>query len=105
MKTIIKYLLIASLVFSLKGWAQQDPRDTRALSDKTSFKGQRELKKEMKIRKRSEKNAKHQQTKSVKKNPVRNYTVGKRKKSKVITKKTRNREKRAKVPAESAGEK
>jgi hypothetical protein len=97
MKTIIKYLLVLSLTLNLNCWAQ-DPGDTRGLANKDTWKGKRELKRQMKVKNRSVKNAKKQESEAALRNPVKNYTVGKHKKTRV--KKTKNRERRTGEPKE-----
>ncbi len=74
MKKIIKYALIFSLLFSLKGMAQE-PGDSYTLADKTTLKGKKESRREKKIKKNSRKNLKKQEHLAAKKNKVRKYTV------------------------------
>jgi hypothetical protein len=74
MKTIVTYLLALILVLGFKGVAQD--KNALRLVDKPSTKGSRELKKEMRVKHRSQQNAKAQARKAMKKNKVSKYTVG-----------------------------
>jgi hypothetical protein len=92
MKTIIKCLLAISLLWCLKLPAQSQPSDRLPLADKSSLKGKKELRKEMKIKRASDRNAKKQERKAIKKHKVSKYTVGKSKRPKL----KKNREKKGK---------
>ena len=79
MKTLIKYLVVLACVFSINCFAQQ-PGDRHGIADKNTYKGKRELRREMKIKHRSEKNADRQERRAIRHSPIKHYTVGKHKK-------------------------
>ena len=74
MKTIIKYLLVLSLFFSIKGVAQQ-PGDYYTIADKTTLKGKKELRREKRIKRHELRHTKREERKAYKKNSVKKYTV------------------------------
>jgi hypothetical protein len=97
MKTIVRCFVLLCLFYSIQGFAQQ-PGDRKGLADKTTLKGKHELRKEMRIKKRSERNAKNQESKAAMKSPIKNYRVGKQKKVKV--QKSKNKEMKTEEPRE-----
>lgn len=89
MKSLIKYLIMFCVFFSVNAVAQQ-PGDSKPMASNSSVKGRHELNKEKKVKKRSMSNAKSQERAAFKKSPLnKNFNLGK--KSKKKAKKIKNK--------------
>jgi hypothetical protein len=82
MKTSIKliFILFFSLFMGIESFAQSQPSDRVPLADKSTIKGRKELRKEKKIRRRTERHTKRVERKAIKASKATKYTVGKAKK-------------------------
>jgi hypothetical protein len=99
MKNLFKYLLVFSFLFSLNCVAQE-PGDSKPLASKSTMKGRKELRKERKVKKHSDGNAKKQERSAIKRSKVKHYTVGKSKKMR--PRKSKNKEKKTDEPKEKS---
>jgi len=92
MKKVIKFIFLFSIVFCLKGIAQE-PGDSKPLSNKTTIKGKRELRKENRKQSAAANLASKNERQSRMKNNI--GTVNKHKSKSKKLARERRREKRA----------